>query len=246
MEKTNVIADGQANVTADGQQRGGTGNPGRLITDITAGLGGLTSMLTFSNGNAQVGDTSQQWGAIGGLNSVGRGNYNSFGQIAADSVDLQSVQPDLGYDTIRGGSAGQHAGNTLSSAMSGAAAGAKVGGVYGAIGGAVLGLGKGAIDWVGGNSLAKSEQSILRSTRNTEQALAQQRVNNAADSLANANFGNAYANRAARGGQLRRNTMNIRDFADAVLARKRESDRTHSAGIVRTHCNGGTMIRIKR
>lgn len=225
----------------------GAGNGmSQAFSNIAGGLGGLTSMLTASDGNAQIADTSQQWGAINGLNSVGRGSYNSFAQLATDSTNLQSVQPDLDYDAIRGGSTGQRIGSTLSSTMSGAAAGAQVGGVYGAIAGAAIGLGKGVTDWISGNQSARNEQSILRSEQNTAQALAQQRMNNAADSLADANFGTAYANRAARGGQLERGTIDIRDFADSVLHRQRQSDQTHSAGLVRRHCKGGVMIRIKR
>lgn len=219
---------------------------GGIASKLTAGLGGITGMLTASNGSAEIADTSQQRDAINSMNAVGRGSYNSFDQIASDYGSIQSAQPDLDYDVIRGGSTGQRIGNTLSATMSGAAAGAKVGGVYGAIAGAAIGLGKGVVDWVTGNKLAESEQSILQSNKKMAQEIGSMRISNSADDLMTSNFNDAYANRAAQGGQLQRKTMNIRDFANAVLARRREADRTHSAGIVRTHCKGGTMIRIKR
>ncbi len=216
----------------------------KLASGLSA-MSGLTSLLT-PTGNADIADTSQQWDAISNMKGGMRGDYNSFDQIASEYSSISNLQPDLDYDTIRGGSTGQRVGSTVSSTLSGAAAGAKVGGVYGAIAGAVIGLGKGVGEWITGNQKAKNEQSILQSEQQAAQEIAGMRRNTAADNLSTSNFNNAYANRAALGGQLERKTMNIRDFADAVKARRTESDRTHSAGIVRVHCNGGTMIRIKR
>lgn len=232
---------------ADTNKQSGNGADwGKLSLGSSSVLGGLTAIQNASAANSHIADTSQQWGAINSMDTVGRGNYSSFDQLSSDYDSLRNMQPDLDYDTIRGGSTGERLGNTLSATMSGAAAGAQVGGVYGAIAGAAIGLGTSVVGWLDGHQKAKAEQSILQSQQNTAKEIAGLRMSAAADNLSTSNFNNAYANRAAEGGQLQRKTMNIRDFANAVLARRREADRTHSAGIVRTHCKGGTMIRIKR
>lgn len=209
-------------------------------------LGGLTSIVGTAKEMATIADTTEQQNMIENIGNTGRGDYGSYDQIASDYGSLQSMQPDLDYDTIRGGSTKQRIGGTISSTLSGAAAGAKVGGVWGAVAGAVVGLGAGIGGWLTGNAKAKTQQSILQSQKNTAEELAGQRLRAATDSLAEDNYLADYAHRAAAGGRIERRQSVLRDFADGVMNRQRTSDMTHSAGIVRRHGEGGTIIRIKR
>lgn len=209
-------------------------------------LSGLSSIVGISKDMASLGDTSAQENMIDSMNSMGRGDYGSFDQITSDYGGLQNMQPDLDYDTIRGGSTGERIGGTISSTLAGAAAGAQVGGVWGAVGGAVLGLGAGIGSWLTGNAKAKTKQSILQSQTDAARDIADTRLATAVDSLAESNYMNDYANRAAAGGRIERRATSMRTFADAIMNRQKVSDRTHSAGIVRRHGEGGTIIRIKR
>lgn len=213
---------------------------------VGTALGGLTSIVGVAGDMAGLADTTAQRNMISAVGDTGRGDYGSYDQIAADYGNVQEMQPDLDYDTIRGGSTAQRIGGTVSSALSGAAAGAQIGGPWGALAGGVIGLGAGIGSWLIGNAKAKTQQSIMQSQAQTAEELAGDRLRTASDNLAERNYGSAYANRAAGGGRIERRSAGLREFADVVMDRQRTSDRTHAAGIVRTHGEGGTIIRIKR
>ncbi len=133
----------------------------------------------------------------------------------------------------------------LSSAMSGAAAGGKTFGLLGAIGGGLIG---GATALISGKSGQRAAERFA-DAQNTLQKIQKDRngvyYRSQADKINDFTYGNLWANRAENGGEIERRQRNLQDFADAVL-KKQTARPDRSSGIIRRHCDGGTMIRIKR
>ncbi len=216
-----------------------------MVGAIGNGLGSIASTAMDA---ASTADLTQQNNTVAQMGQIGRGNYGSFDDIQQDYTQLGQLgnSLDYSYDTVRGKSNGELAGDVLSTTATGAMTGLQVGGPWGALAGAVVGLGAGLGGVFTGNAKAKMEASLGQANANRATAIAQQNINTNSDNLRNSNFNNAFANRAARGGQLEKKTLNVKEFSEMVLNRQRQADRTRSLGIVRQHCKGGTMIRIKR
>ena len=212
----------------------------------TSLLGGLSGIVGNTINLAQIADTSRQDAEIQQMGRIGQGGYGSYDQVASDYSRLNALNPDLSFDTIRGADTKQKVGGVLSSTAAGAAAGAQIGGPWGALAGGVIGLGSSLAGVFIGDSQAKTEQRLKQAQAQQATGLSQTRMRTGIDDLAKSNFRADYANRAAMGGSIERKKQELQAFADRVMNRQQQNDVTHSAGIVRQHCKGGTMIRIKR
>lgn len=212
----------------------------------TALLGGLSGIVGTTKNLASIADTSKQDAAIQQMGSIGQGGYSSYDQVTADYNRLNSITPDLSYDTIRGVDTKQKVGGVLSATAAGAATGAQIGGPWGALAGGVIGLGSSLAGVFVGDRNARIEQQLKQAQAKQATELSQTRMRTGIDDLAQSNFRNDYANRAARGGSIERRQQDLQAFADRIMHRQKQNDVTHSSGIVRQHCKGGTLIRIKR
>lgn len=212
----------------------------------TALLGGLSGIVGTTKNLASIADTSKQDAAIQQMGSIGQGGYSSYDQVAADYNRLNSINPDLSYDTIRGVDTKQKVGGVLSATAAGAATGAQIGGPWGALAGGVIGLGSSLAGVFVGDQNARIEQQLKQAQAKQATELSQTRMRTGIDDLAQSNFRSDYANRAAMGGSIERKKQGLQAFADRIMNRQKQNDVTHSSGIIRQHCKGGTMIRIKR
>ncbi len=244
--------NGMDGVTDDQQDKLKSGEQASIAQSLTgmAGTiaGGLGGIISNTINMAGIADTTQMDNTIASMADVGSSGYGSFDDISQDATRMSQLDNslDLSYDAIRGKSDAELAGGVLSNAASGALAGLQVGGPWGALAGGVIGLGSGIAGALTGNAAARTKQATAALDRKEATLRGRENIASSSDALRDRSFRNAYANRAARGGQLERKTINIREFAYTVLDRQRKADRTHSSGLVRRHCNGGTMIRIKR
>lgn len=210
-----------------------------------AGLQGLTSIAGIASGMANIADTSQYQQGISGINRIGSTNYNSFDQISTDFGVLNTGHQNFDYDTIRGGSTAERVGGTLSSGLSGALTGLQIGGPWGALIGGVVGLGAGAIGWAEGDSKADAEKIRLTAEQKVAENRAIKNLNSQSSQISDYQFRSGISNRVANGGQIERKSQTLQEFANEVL-RNKPTAATHKSGIIRQHCKGGTMIRIKR
>ena len=204
-------------------------------------LSGVASMTDGANRMSQINDMSGYDRQFDGVRRLGSYGYGSYDQMLNDYSYLNGMQYTTpSFDEIRGMTDGQKVGNVLSSTASGAATGASVGGLYGAIGGAAFGLGTGLKSVFEGDAKARAQQQYNNYTRDYAYITGIGNMNVAQENLADSINRREIAHLRKDGGQI-----SLQAFADKVLNRQRSSDRTHSAGIVRQHCKGGTMIRIK-
>ena len=214
---------------------------------VSAGLtalNGITNIYSTADNLSSIANTSQYYNAISGIGTIGRGDYGSYEQLASEYGRLGS-QPNLDYDEIRGLNDWQKAGNVASSTLSGISAGATVGGPWGAAIGGVVGLGAGVYGWLTGDEKAKIEKNHLQKRALLATDAANQNLDAAGERLSQYNFRSGVSHVVADGGKIDRRQMSVKEFADAVLNKKRVNSVTHSSGLIRKHCKGGTMIRIK-
>ena len=211
-------------------------------------LSGITSIFNTSAGLAKTADISNQNSTINEIENTGNQNYTSFDDIASsyNQISENNNNLDLSYDTIRGGSKGERVGGVLSSAATGAMTGLSVGGPWGAIAGAAVGLGAGLAGVFTGNAEARYTKGIKEVQAKQANEIAGENLIAATDRLKDSQFRSSYANRAALGGKIEREKTSMQAFADAVTRNVRKANKTHSAGFVHKHVDGGTMIRIKR
>lgn len=239
---TGAVSSGSVNTGASS----GSGASGFGYESGLALLNGVTGIVNNFQQLNSIGDTTQQQSQINQMGNIGRYDVNSFEQLNGEYGQLNSLQPNLDYDAIRGGSTMERLGNTLSSTFTGAVTGAQVGGPWGAVAGAAVGLGAGIGGWLMGDAKAEDELTRLRTERYIAQDKALQNLNARMENLADYNFRNTVPRVRAEGGKIERKKTSITEFANSVLGKQKYNDTTRSAGIVRQHCKGGTMIRIKR
>ena len=170
-------------------------------------------------------------------------NYYDYSTVLQDSLSIPTGL-SVGADDINP-TLGQSIGNGLTGAINGGITGFQVAGIPGAIIGGVLGGGAVAIGDLYGRNTNKFNASILNNESGNMRSLRSLQVNTGAEQVHDNMFGDAYASRKAMGGKIQKKEQSIEDFSKMVLGRQKSNDTTHSAGIVRTHCNGGTMVRIK-
>lgn len=210
------------------------------------------SALSALNGATQIGmagerlnsiaDTSRQQQMIDDIAARGMYGYNSYDQWANDYNE--SLQPDLSFGTIRGMNNWQKAGNVLSSGLSGAQAGAQIGGLWGGIAGGIAGLGYGVHNWITGDQKARVEQASKQNALAAAEAGSLHTMEAQGERMRDADHRLKAINVGADGGQMERRMLSAKEFADKVLGRKRTGSQ-YSPNVVRQHCKGGTMVRIK-
>ena len=222
-----------------------TGSPSGGIENPLAILNGITGIVNNTMQLSDIADTDYQQSQINQMGNIGRFNVNSYDQLNNQYGLIDSYQPDLSYDTIRGGSQQERFGNLLTSVGQGAAAGAQVGGIWGGIAGGAIGLGAGVAGWLTGDRKAEDEQKRLRLESYIASDNALQNLQARAENLADYNFRNQVPRVQAEGGRIERKQTSLKEFADSVTNRSKTNP-AHTAGIVREYCNGGVKIRIKR
>lgn len=215
---------------------------GDIASGAIAGLGGLTNIIGTSMNMAQIGDTSQYDDAIADIKNIGQSNYTDFGQLSSDYARLSS--PNFDYDTIRGGSTAERIGGVGSSMLSGASAGLTIGGPWGAAAGALVGLGAGIGGWLAGDANAKTRMESLQVDAAIAQDDARRNLAAAGERMSEYNFRDGVSNVRKNGGNISRK-QSIEDFAARVMKRPKVREGSPSV-VIRQHCKGGTMVRIKR
>ena len=213
-----------------------------LMGGATALLNGATQMGMAGQSLNSIADTSQQQGMIDDIARRGLYGYNSYDQWAQDYTE--DLQPDLSFNTIRGMNNWQKAGNVLSSGLAGAQAGAQIGGLWGGVAGGLAGLGYGAYNWVTGDQKARNEQLSKQNALASAEAISLHNREAQGEHLRDIDNRQKAIRLNAEGGQLERRMLSAKEFADKVLGRKRTASQ-YSPNVIRQHCKGGTMVRIK-
>lgn len=216
----------------------------KIANISTSALSGLSSIIGSSMNSASINDVSMQEDEINSISDIGGSGYSSFDQItdAYNSIDM--IQPDLSFDTIRGGSTGERIGNVLSSVASGASAG-MVGTPWGALAGAVVGLGAGIGGWLAGDAKAETERNRLNNDLSVARYKAGLNLESRANNLQNKQFRGEMINSSANGGKITRQ-KSLSEFADSVLNKHRTKSYNPNNTIIREMCKGGVRIRIKK
>lgn len=225
---------------------GGFGDFGSFATNATAVMGGAAQILNNSQQLAQIGDTQMQENMISDIGNIGNYNYGSYDQLMMDYDRMANLQPDLSFDAIRGGSTKERIGNVLSSTVTGVTTGASVGGPYGALIGGALGATAGLAGWAMGDAKAEQQRKHLMAENSFAHDRAGQNLRAGGENLMNYQFRSGVAHSVAEGGPIERKMMSIQAYANKVLRRPRLRSEEPVHGIVREHCKGGTMVRIKR
>ena len=224
-------------------------NAGKASAAVGGGLaiaGGITDILTNSFNMANINDTTAFQNQVDDIGRIGSSNYTSYDQLLSEYGKLSAAPGEFDYDEIRGGSTGERIGGVLSSTLSGATTGLTVGGPWGALAGAVIGLGAGVGGWIAGDYAADIEKQRLELQSKQNARIASMNLNAAGENIRNYDFRAGVARRAADGGKIERKEQSLQDFAARVLKKRNLNDITRRVGFVRQHCDGGTMIRIKR
>ena len=223
-----------------------SGKASAVAGGAIAALQGVTSILGNTFNMAQLADTSQYENQIDEIGEIGNTGYSTFEQLNQDYDRLMASPMRIDKRDIRGKTDGELAGGVLSSTLSGATAGLTVGGPWGALAGGVIGAGAGIAGVITGNKNADIRKGMLEQEASANAYEAQRNLSLANENLMDYNFRSGVSRRAAMGGKIVRNEMGIQEFADRVMKRSRSNDTTRSAGVIRRHEKGGTVVRIKR
>lgn len=207
--------------------------------------GGVMGIVDNFQNLSDIADTSGYWDDINEVENLGMSNYYDIDALSQDYARMANLNQMYDYSDIRGKNDGELAMGVGSSMLQGAAAGASFG-PYGAAAGAAIGLGAGLAGMFSGNRKARREQRYLEDRAEMAVNGANKNLNAAHEQLRDYQFRSGVSNRAADGGRIVRKNQSLQEFADKIFNRQRTNDSSRSVGIVRTHCNGGTMIRIKR
>lgn len=227
----------------DANKAGFNASKGKAIAGMTTSiLSGASDILGNTMRLGQIGDTSQYENSIRDIRDIGRHEYNDFNQISDAYNRLDNAMPNIDYMKVRGASDGERAGMVGSSILSGATTGMTVGGPWGAAVGAGVGALMAGYGIYSGNEEARLEELRLKNSARLASIYAKDDISAANENLSDYNF--RKATKREFGGYIQR--MENERFVDTVLRRRRTNDVTRSLGIVRKHCKGGTMIRIKR
>lgn len=211
-----------------------------------AAASGIFDIINKSRELSNIANTDSYMNDINQAAVLGKeSNYGDFETLSSDYDRLGKLQTSYNYNDIRGLSDGQKVGGVASAAASGAMTGLQVGGPWGALVGGVVGLGSGIAGVLSGDKNARMEKQRLEDQAYLASQKAIRNLNAAHENLLDYNFRQNISNRADYGGSIKR-ARSIRQYADSILNRSKSSDVTRSSGIIRRHCKGGTMIRIKR
>ena len=215
------------------------------ISGGLAVLGGLEDITSNALTASHINDTPHYDWQINQLSQIGNRNYNTYDDIVQD-YSLASITPNVDFDTVRGMSTGQKIGSVANSTLTGVSTGLTVGGIGGALAGAVVGLGGGLAGVLAGDANARLRIDELNTNAKIAQNKAMKNLFGATERLTDYNFRQAVSHIAKDGGKIKRKQMSIEEFAQMALSKPRMREHTVNTGIVREHCNGGTMIRFKK
>lgn len=185
--------------------------------------------------------------------SIGSGLYGSTNQIRSEYDALRrSSNNRLNANDYRLNSQQRMTGIT-SMGMQGASLGATIGSAIAPGLGTAIGAGVGLLGGAvtGGILADEGERNMEQRVKDYNESLAikeeqaRNRLNASVDILQDRLFRESSAHAVAEGGHIERKKQSLQEFADRVLGAKKANEVTHSAGIVRSHCKGGTMVRIK-
>ena len=214
---------------------------------ITKGLSlleGLTSIAGTTYGMTGINGSPIAEGQIQDMRKIGSNNYDSFGDLSNAYRSINSLQPDIDVDQIRGGSPSERIGSTLSNTLTGATTGATVGGPIGFIIGSGVGLGASIGGWIAGDRKADWKAESLGIQGRLANNSATRNLAAEGEHMAENDF-RSRMNVSAKGGKINRQRT-VKEFADKVLGNQKNNDVSHSGGLIIKKCDGGTMIRIKR
>lgn len=208
---------------------------------ILSGLSGLSTILNAANGLAQTNDMQYLYDQFDDVSRIGKTDYNSFDQLASDYSRVYT--PSWSDSDIQSMTTGQKVGNVFSSTLAGATTGMTIGGPWGAAIGGVIGLGAGVGGWLVGDKRVRDEKRSLKNSALNATEIADVNLDAAHERTTNYKFRSGIGNLAARGGSIRR-MQSLEEFTNSVLSKPKTRSERH-VGVIRKHCNGGTMIRLK-
>lgn len=227
---------------------GGSGGFNKWASMGSGIAGGLMGIAGSYQDLASIADTSGYWNDIDEVRHVGRNNYTDFGDLMQDYTRMANLSTSYNYRDIRGKNDGQIVMGIGNSMLQGLSAGASTGNPYAMAAGAAIGLGAGIVGALSGNAKAKREQQWLQDNAIMAEHSATENLNAGHEQMRDYQFRSGISNRADWGGPIERRNQSIKEYADSVLHNKPKQisaeGKMHS--IKRSHCNGGTMIRIKR
>lgn len=220
------------------------------VSGALSGINALTQIGSIASDLSGVKDQTQYINTVNDLSQLGKSGYGSFDQVISDYNNLGNMNAQLkqnnDYDSIRGMSTGQQLGKIGNATATGAMAGMSVAGPVGAAVGAGIGLLASGAGALYGNNAAKLTQGLNTQRAANATAIAQTNMQAGVDALKEKTSKLNYSNRKDDGGQINRKQLSAQEFIDRMLKRPNFSNRQTVSPIVRTHGEGGTIIRIKR
>lgn len=211
---------------------------------VIAGLNGLASIGGSAIQASQINDTSGFSNQIDDLGRVGTFGYNNYDEIARD-YQRTDFDQSIDYDDIRGMSLGQKIGNVGTNALSGAATGMQIAGPWGALAGGVVGAGASLAGILSGDKKARTEEGFLNAKADMASDMALNNLNAAHERLADINDRKGVVNAVAKGGQIDRRQMTLKQFMDSKTRKPAVRSERSFGNITRSYCNGGVKFRIR-
>lgn len=228
-------------------------NGSGTASKVGAALSGAAEIASASAPMLQTGDVSEQRYQIDALRGTGLRNFSNYDQFMNAYSDMQQINPDLSFKTLRGGSDRERIGGMLAATAAGATAGTAILPGWGTAIGAGVGALASGMTWLTGNQKAKSDQGTL--SRELHDAVWQGQENKraAGEVLADNAYRNAISNWGfrpwnsnAEGGSIERSKGLLRNFTESVSEKSKSNDSNKSLGITRTHVNGGVRIKFNK
>lgn len=211
---------------------------------VIAGLNGLASIGGSAVQASQINDTSGFSNQLDDLSRVGTFGYNNYDEIARD-YQRTDLDQSIDYDDIRGMSLGQKIGNVGTNTLSGAATGMQIAGPWGALAGGVVGAGASLAGILSGDQKARTEEGFLNAKADMASDMALNNLNAAHERLADISDRKGVMNSVAKGGQIDRRQMTLKQFMDSKTRKPAVRSERSFGNITRSYCNGGVKFRIR-
>lgn len=218
-----------------------------IMSGALAGVSGLTNIINTAGSLGSIQDQTAQKNLYQSISDLGKDGYGSFNQAILDYNNYGNLkgQVNTDYDSIRDMNTGQKIGNVANAALSGGSAGMAIAGPAGAAVGAGIGALIGAGGWAYGDKAANLTQNINTYSAKNATMTAQANMSAGVDALKEQKANTAYANRRATGGTIKRQ-LSLQEFAERMKNNLKFDSSQFVSPVVRTHGEGGTIIRIKR
>lgn len=237
---------------SDNTNGGGKGLFGSVdFNGIASGLiGGANGFLGMLNTGQQLtnmyGDQSAYNMQMANMRTLSNQNYDTIGQLLSTPRFYVPRQTAAG---VRGMTKAQRNGAIGSAALSGASGGASIGSIFGPLGaaiGTVVGAGAGlvfgGIKDKEGQTNAEIEADYNNIQADKLELAYNQNRNAALDRIQSRDNAEKTGRAVANGGKIERKQMNVKEFSDLVLS-KRRGDSAYIP--TRQKCNGGVLVRYK-